>query len=175
MIRNIIFDWSGTLVDDLPAVLAATNFVFEKCGVPPLSMEPLSGGVLPAVPGFLRALPAASPDGGVEWDFHGHFSRAPQAAEEVAHAREFLVFCREHRIRSFVLSTIRPDYYAAQAGVTGFDQFMERTYLEVRDKRTRSPRSSRTTGWPRRKRSSLATCNTTWIQPATAGFFRARC
>ena len=25
MIRNVIFDWSGTLVDDLPAVLKATN------------------------------------------------------------------------------------------------------------------------------------------------------
>ena len=39
MIRNIIFDWSGTLVDDLPAVLAATNFVFEQCGVEALTLE----------------------------------------------------------------------------------------------------------------------------------------
>jgi len=39
MIRNIIFDWSGTLVDDLPAVLAATNFVFAQCGVAAMSLE----------------------------------------------------------------------------------------------------------------------------------------
>ena len=32
MIRNIIFDWSGTLVDDLPAVLQASNFVLAQAG-----------------------------------------------------------------------------------------------------------------------------------------------
>ena len=30
MIRNIIFDWSGTLVDDLPAVWKATNYVLVQ-------------------------------------------------------------------------------------------------------------------------------------------------
>ena len=30
MIRNIIFDWSGTLVDDLPAVWQATNYVLAQ-------------------------------------------------------------------------------------------------------------------------------------------------
>ncbi len=137
MIRNIIFDWSGTLVDDLPAVLAATNFVFEKCGAPPLTMDRFRAEFcLPFRDFYTRFLPQV-PMAELERDFHGHFSRAPQAAEEVPHAREFLVFCREHGIRSFVLSTIRPDHYAAQAGVTGFDQFMERTYLDVRDKRTK--------------------------------------
>ena len=39
MIRNIIFDWSGTLVDDLPAVWEATNHVFAQSGIAPLSLE----------------------------------------------------------------------------------------------------------------------------------------
>ena len=34
VIRNVIFDWSGTLVDDLPAVWHATNHVFRNAGVP---------------------------------------------------------------------------------------------------------------------------------------------
>jgi phosphoglycolate phosphatase-like HAD superfamily hydrolase len=38
VIRNIIFDWSGTLVDDLPAVFAATNFVFAQCGIAAISL-----------------------------------------------------------------------------------------------------------------------------------------
>ena len=29
MFRNLIFDWSGTLVDDLPPVLAATTHVWS--------------------------------------------------------------------------------------------------------------------------------------------------
>jgi phosphoglycolate phosphatase-like HAD superfamily hydrolase len=135
VIRNIIFDWSGTLVDDLPAVLAATNHVFEKRGAPPLTMERFRAEFcLPYRDFYTRFLPKA-PLAELERAFHGHFSRAPQAAEEVPRAREFLVFCRERGIRSFVLSTILPDYYAAQAGVNGFDQFMERAYLGVRDKR----------------------------------------
>jgi phosphoglycolate phosphatase len=39
MIRNIIFDWSGTLVDDLPAVLQATNFIFQQAQLPEMTLE----------------------------------------------------------------------------------------------------------------------------------------
>ena len=39
VIRNIIFDWSGTLVDDLPAVWKATNFVLAKAERPEMSLE----------------------------------------------------------------------------------------------------------------------------------------
>ena len=39
MIRNIIFDWSGTLVDDLPGVWEATNHVLEQAGAPTLSLD----------------------------------------------------------------------------------------------------------------------------------------
>ena len=39
VIRNIIFDWSGTLVDDLPAVLKASNFVLTQAGRPEMSLD----------------------------------------------------------------------------------------------------------------------------------------
>jgi len=39
VIRNIIFDWSGTLVDDLPAVLKASNFVLTQAGKEEMSLE----------------------------------------------------------------------------------------------------------------------------------------
>jgi len=135
VIRNIIFDWSGTLVDDLPAVLAATNHVFEMCGAPPWTMDRFRAEFcLPFRDFYSRFLPEA-PMAELERIFNGHFAQAQQTVAEVAHAREFLLFCRERGIRSFVLSTIRPDYYAAQAGVNGFDRFMERAYLAVWDKR----------------------------------------
>lgn len=137
MIRNIIFDWSGTLVDDLPAVLAATNHVFEKCGAPPLTMDRFRAEFcLPFENFYARFLPEV-PVAELERAFHGHFTRAQHAVRELPHARDFLVFCRERGIRSFVLSTIHPDYYAAQTAVNGFDKFMERAYLAVWDKRTK--------------------------------------
>ena len=39
MIRNIIFDWSGTLVDDLPAVLEASNYVLAQAGKAAMSLD----------------------------------------------------------------------------------------------------------------------------------------
>jgi len=135
VIRNIIFDWSGTLVDDLPAVLAATNFVFEKCGAPPLTMDRFRAEFcLPFRDFYTRFLPQV-PMAELERDFHGHFSRAPQAAEEVPHAREFLEFCREKQMRTFLLSTIHSDHFRVQCGLTGFDAFLDQPYTDVRDKR----------------------------------------
>ena len=39
MIKNILFDWSGTLVDNLTTIHKATMHVFEKLGVKPMSFE----------------------------------------------------------------------------------------------------------------------------------------
>ena len=33
MIRNLLFDWSGTLADDLPSVLCAVNGMLSAAGV----------------------------------------------------------------------------------------------------------------------------------------------
>ena len=39
MIRNVIFDWSGTLVDDLEAVWRSTNYTLKQSGVPEMSLS----------------------------------------------------------------------------------------------------------------------------------------
>ena len=49
VIRNIIFDWSGTLVDDLPAVLKASNFVLTQSGKPAMSLDGISRGISTAL------------------------------------------------------------------------------------------------------------------------------
>ena len=38
-IQNVIFDWSGTLVNDLPAVWRATNYTLVKAGRPEMTLE----------------------------------------------------------------------------------------------------------------------------------------
>ena len=137
MIRNIIFDWSGTLVDDLPAVLAATNHVCNEHGVPTFTMDRFRAEFcLPFKDFYTRFLPDV-PLAELEQTFHGHFTQAQTAVAELPHAREFLQFCRRQRNRCFVLSTDHKNYYAAQTAVNGFGQFMERAYLEVWDKRAK--------------------------------------
>ena len=49
VIRNIIFDWSGTLVDDLPAVLKASNFVLAQSGKPAMSLDTVPRGISTAL------------------------------------------------------------------------------------------------------------------------------
>ncbi len=137
VIRNIIFDWSGTLVDDLPAVLAATNFVFEQSGVKAMTLDCFRAEFcLPFKHFYDRFVPGV-PVAELERNFHGHFAKVQEAVVELPHARQFLVFCREHGIRTLVLSTIHKDYFAAQTAVNGFGKFIDRAYLDVWDKRAK--------------------------------------
>jgi len=137
MIRNIIFDWSGTLVDDLPAVLAATNSVFEECGVEKISLEKFRAEFcLPFQHFYDRFLPHV-PLADLERSFHGHFRHVQGAVAALPHAGEFLLFCRRHGLRTFVLSTVHKDYFASQAAACGFERFIDRAYLGIWDKRAK--------------------------------------
>ena len=135
MIRNIIFDWSGTLVDDLPAVLRATNHVFTQAGRAELSLDEFRAEFcLPFQPFYDRYLPEV-PMAQLEKWFHERFREVQDAVEALPHAREFLVFCRGHGVRTFLLSTVHPDHWAVQSVRTGLGGFVDRPYVGVPDKR----------------------------------------
>jgi phosphoglycolate phosphatase-like HAD superfamily hydrolase/ADP-ribose pyrophosphatase YjhB (NUDIX family) len=135
VIRNVIFDWSGTLVDDLPAVLAATNFVFESCGVEPLTRETFRAEFCLPFKGFYERFLPDVPLAELERNFHGHFARVQDAVTELPHARDFLIFCRKHGIRTFVLSTVHREYFELQAEALNFGQYIDKPYLGIWDKR----------------------------------------
>ncbi len=135
MIRNIIFDWSGTLVDDLPAVLQASNFVLTQSGQPAMSLEKFRAEfTLPFKKFYDRHTPDV-PMAQLENWFHREFRQAQASVVELPHARTFLEFCRAHKIRTFLLSTIHADHFAAQNRSLGLDTFLDRSYTDVWDKR----------------------------------------
>jgi phosphoglycolate phosphatase-like HAD superfamily hydrolase/ADP-ribose pyrophosphatase YjhB (NUDIX family) len=135
VIRNIIFDWSGTLVDDLPAVLKASNFVLAQSGQPAMSLDEFRAEfALPFTKFYDRHAPDVPVEKLEEW-FHGEFRQAQDSVVELPHAREFLEFCRAKQFRTFLLSTIHAEHFAAQCRVTGFDEFLEKPYTDVWDKR----------------------------------------
>jgi phosphoglycolate phosphatase len=135
VIRNIIFDWSGTLVDDLPAVLKASNFVLTQAGKAEMSLEQFrSEFSLPFTKFYDRHTPHVPMSQLEEW-FHAEFKRAQTSVAELPHAREFLEFCRLKKFRTFLLSTIHADHFKVQCEVTGFDVFLEKPYTDVWDKR----------------------------------------
>jgi phosphoglycolate phosphatase-like HAD superfamily hydrolase/ADP-ribose pyrophosphatase YjhB (NUDIX family) len=135
VIRNVIFDWSGTLVDDLPAVWRASNHVFQRAGVPELSLEQFRAEFSLPFKGFYdRYVPHIELPQLEEW-FHAHFRLAQETVVALPHARAFLEFCRREKLRTFVLSTVHQDHFAVQQTATGFGEFLERPYLGVGDKR----------------------------------------
>ncbi len=135
MIRNVIFDWSGTLVDDLPAVWQATNYVFRHAGVPELTLDQFRAEFCLPFTGFYERYVGHVPLPQLEAWFHEHFRLAQESVVELPHAREFLVFCRERRLRTFLLSTVHRDHFAVQSSRTGFLEYLECPYVEVWDKR----------------------------------------
>ena len=135
MIRNIIFDWSGTLVDDLPAVWRATNFVLQKAGLPELTLPQFRQEfALPFRHFYDRFTPHIALAQLEEW-FHSHFRQVQDLVVELPHAREFLQFCREQGVRTFLLSSVHRAHFATQTARNCFHEFLIRSYVEVWDKR----------------------------------------
>ncbi len=137
VIRNIIFDWSGTLVDDLPAVWQATNYVLRRAGRPEMTLDEFRAEFCLPFKGFYdRHTPHVALRELEDW-FHTSFREVQESAVELPHARAFLDFCRGRGMRMFVLSTIRQEYYVSHTASNGFDKYMERAYLQVWDKSER--------------------------------------
>ena len=135
MIRNIIFDWSGTLVDDLPAVWRASNYVLVQAGRAEMSLEQFRAEFsLPFTLFYERHVPHVLLPQLEAW-FHSCFKRVQDSVCELPHAREFLEFCRARKIRTFLLSTVHTDHFATQSAVTGFGKYLDRPYINVWDKR----------------------------------------
>ena len=135
MIRNIIFDWSGTLVDDLPAVLKASNYVLTQSGKTAMSLDQFRAEFsLPFKKFYDRHTPEV-PMEQLELWFHHEFGQSQDSVVELPHAREFLEFCRAQKLRTFLLSTVHGDYFQTQCKVTGFDAFLDKPYTDVWDKR----------------------------------------
>lgn len=122
-------------MDDLPSVLAATNFVFEKCGIEAISLEKFRAEFsLPFENFYKRYTPHVKVEQLEGW-FHSHFKQVQDQVVELPHARNFLEFCRKNDIRTFLLSTVHDDHWAVQAKSTGLGDFIGKPYTGVWDKR----------------------------------------
>lgn len=135
MIRNIIFDWSGTLVDDLPAVWEASNFVLAQAGREEMSLEQFRAEFcLPFTIFYDKHTPNIPMPQLEEW-FHGRFRQVQSSVCALPHAQKFLEFCRQHKTRTFLLSTVAPDHFAVQEKATGFGRYLDTPYIGIWDKR----------------------------------------
>lgn len=134
-IRNIIFDWSGTLVDDFHPVLEATNKIFAHYDKPTFTEEEFREKFFLPFPQFYeKYLPEV---GLKELDqfYHQHFKMLQENVSPLPGAEAILEFCQKSGIQMFLLSTIHRDHWEVQSERLRFKLFFEQAYVEALDKR----------------------------------------
>lgn len=137
MLRNLLLDWSGTLVDDLPPVIGATNFVLERYGRPPLTRDEFRKHFrLPFTEFYAEFLPEVPL---VELDalFHSRFVEIQDEVAPLPGLVEFLEFCRTGGRRLFLLSSMKRAHYEVQVAKLGLAHYFEHPYVGILDKRAK--------------------------------------
>ena len=137
MLRNLLLDWSGTLVDDLPPVIGATNYVLEQFGKPPLTRDEFRRHFrLPFTEFYEEFLPDVPL---VELDalFHRRFVEIQDEVAPLPGLYEFLDFCRAGGRRLFLLSSMKQEHFNVQSAKLGLRDYFEHPYAGVIDKRAK--------------------------------------
>jgi len=135
MFRNLIFDWSGTLVDDLGPVIEATNAVLGKYGVAPLDREGFRRSFRLPYSDFYAELLPHIPLDELESHFRPAFDAAITPVTVLPHAREKLEWCTALGIRCFVLTSMDSTAFERQMDEFDLRKHFEATYSGVLDKR----------------------------------------
>lgn len=137
MLRNLLLDWSGTLVDDLPPVIGATNYVLEQHGRPALSREEFRRHFrLPFTEFYEEFLPDVPlPD--LDAIFHRRFVEIQDEVAPLPGLYEFLDFCRASGRRLFLLSSMKAEHFEVQSAKLGLRDYFEHPYVGVIDKRAK--------------------------------------
>ncbi len=134
-LTNIICDWSGTLVDDLPPVLHATNAVLAHYGSATLDRAAFRREFeLPFAHYYAQKLPHATlPE--IEIIFRAAFAAWPHPVAALPHAHTFLEYCAATQRRLFILSSALPAAVSAQAEHLQWTPYFDHIYAGVHDKR----------------------------------------
>jgi phosphoglycolate phosphatase len=135
MFKNLIFDWSGTLVDDMGPVIEATNIVLEKYGIAPFDREGFRRSFrLPYREFYQEMLPGIALEE-LEAHFRPAFDQAITPVTVLPFAREKLEWAKARRMRMFVLTSMDETAFAKQLAQFGMEAFFEKTYAGILDKR----------------------------------------
>jgi phosphoglycolate phosphatase len=135
MVKNLILDWSGTLADDLPSVLATTNRVLTHFGRGEMTLEEFRAKFrLPYTEFYDEVLPEV-PLEKLQHLYLAHFPTGPDAVPLLDHAREFLEYAAATGRRMVLLSSAPLEHFEAQARTLGVRDFFEHAYCGVVDKR----------------------------------------
>ena len=135
MIRNLILDWSGTLVDDFTATLVATNAVFEAHGKAAFSEEDFRRDFRLPYPEFYEEFLPGVPLEDLEVLFKKAFLEAEHLVQPLPPTRKFLDDAKRKGLRLFVLSSMNEEALLRQGESFGLSPYFEAIFGGVLDKR----------------------------------------
>ncbi len=136
--QNWIFDWSGTLVDDLAMVLDATNHVLRTYGKDEIGREDFRMSFRLPYAGYYEEILPGVPLDELEDHFRQGFAESEASGVTsplLPHALDFLERLQSKDKRLFILSSMDAGAFDRHAVELGIDHFFEATYAGVLDKR----------------------------------------
>lgn len=137
IIRNVILDWSGTLVDDLTPVVKTTNHVLVSCGLPPISLPEFRAEFcLPLRKFYGQRLPHV-PQAKLEQIFLTEYPKHHAEISLLPQTLDFLRFCQERQMGVYIASTVDTHTYETQAARFGIGRFITKPYIGIEDKTTK--------------------------------------
>lgn len=136
--KNWIFDWSGTLVDDLAMVLDATNHVLRNYGKDEMGREDFRMSFRLPYAGYYEEILPGVPLEELEDHFREGFASSEASGVTsplLPYALEFLECLHAKDKRMFILSSMDALAFERHVVELGIDHFFEATYAGVLDKR----------------------------------------
>lgn len=135
VIKNLIFDWSGTVADDLSAVVDATNHVFAHFGRKGLTRDEFRRHFRLPYSDFYGEFFPGEPMDDLSRIYYERFTAIQADVPLIEGAAEFLAYAKDTGRRLFLLSTIHPDHYRHQADRLGIGHYFEAAHVGIQDKR----------------------------------------
>ncbi len=134
MFRNLLFDWSGTLCDDLALTLEATNYVLAQYDEPALSRDEFRNEFQLPYPKYYEwKVPQAQLEE-LEQYYRFAFDHSLTKVSVLPYALEFMNFCKGRGIRCFALTSMDPKAFDEQATMLEFKPYFEDIHSGIRDK-----------------------------------------
>ena len=134
MFRNLIFDWSGTLCDDMALTIEATNYVLKQYNRAPLDRCAFRNEFqLPYPDYYAVKIPEAKLED-LENYYRYAFDHSTTGVTLIPHAKEFVQFCRARGIRCFILTSMDPKAFSEQATQLGMYDYFEHIHSGIHNK-----------------------------------------
>lgn len=136
-IRQVVLDWSGTLVNDLSVVWQATNTVLGKMDLPAMTLDEFRSRFCLPLERFYRqfTFPKSVRSSDAESWFYRTLKSLPQPSAPIPRSLDFLRFCQSQGLRLFLCSSISLEHFQREAPRLNLKEFFEDTELGARDKR----------------------------------------